>query len=418
MNSKWILFIKKSKFNIKKAYLYNKAYDKIKELNFFNEKFYRETYPHLATVKMDLLIHYLFYGYKECKNPSEKFDNDFYLNNYPDVKKSGMNPLVHYVLYGENENRFINKFECIQDKFKDGWRISIKIPAPKGATYWGDYFFAVAMKKEFEKRHIPSSIQFLDDWYDGEDNDSDIVIVLRGLSKYNPRPEKFNIMWNISHPNSITLEEYEEYDLVFISFEEYAKEIKEKINVPVEPLLQCTDSELFYPSYSKKYDYDLLFVGSSRKILRPIIKDLLSTKYDFAVYGGMWEHLIDEKYIKGTFIENNKLNKAYSSSKILFNDHWEDMRQKNFISNRIFDMLACEAFIISDNMPAANTLLKDTIVTYTSPTELKKIISYYLQYPEERRKKATKGRKLVINNHTFKHRINQIITTINNIQLE
>ena len=124
-----LFFLKKSKLNPKKAYIYYKAYTKINKLNLFDEEFYKETYPQLAETHMDLLIHYLFHGYKEKKLPSKYFDGNFYLNKYPNVKKSGMNPLVHYVLYGIHENKrinigddgFITDFnECVYAQYEEG----------------------------------------------------------------------------------------------------------------------------------------------------------------------------------------------------------------------------------------------------------------------------------------------------------
>jgi spore maturation protein CgeB len=118
----------------------------------------------------------------------------------------------------------------------------------------------------------------------------------------------------------------------------------------VEALIQCTDPELFYPDFSEEYEHELLFVGNSRKVYRKIIKDLIPTDKDLAVYGTNWEKFIDKRYIKGQHIPHTELRKAYSSCKILLNDHWDDMREKGFISNRIFDGLASGALIISDQV--------------------------------------------------------------------
>ena len=42
----------------------------------------------------------------------------------------------------------------------------------------------------------------------GGDGDArcDSVLVLRGLSRYQPKPQHFNMMWNISHPDDVTIE--------------------------------------------------------------------------------------------------------------------------------------------------------------------------------------------------------------------
>ena len=56
--------------------------------------------------------------------------------------------------------------------------------------------------------------------------------------------------------------------------------------------------------------------------------------------------------IRPTFAANTSrttmLNRYYSSAKIVLNDHWPDMRAHGFLSNRLYDALACGAFVISD----------------------------------------------------------------------
>lgn len=60
---------------------------------------------------------------------------------------------------------------------------------------WGDYFYAIALKKALMKKGFNVVIHENGDWY-GHENE-DIVIVLRGLTKYNPNYDSINIMWNI-----------------------------------------------------------------------------------------------------------------------------------------------------------------------------------------------------------------------------
>jgi O-antigen biosynthesis protein len=290
-------------------------------------------------------------------------------------------------------------------------RFIIKIPAPKWETAheWGDYHMGLGLKKELEKKGHDVKLQILPEWETDQDDDFDVVIVLRGLNTYNPKKQHFNIMWNISHPDEIAIEEYNKYDHVFIASKQWAEELKWKLDVPVETMLQCSDPELFYPDPKDKYKHDLSFIGNSRKVLRKILKDLLPTNKDLAVYGTNWKGLIPEKYIKGDHVNNNELREAYSSCKILLNDHWDDMREKGFISNRLFDGFASGAFIISDNIIGAKEVFDDTLITYNTPDELHSLIDYYLNNEDERIKEIQKGRDIVLNNHTFKDRVNQIL---------
>ena len=288
--------------------------------------------------------------------------------------------------------------------------IAIKSPHPEGTTHWGELFFSKAIKKSFEKLGFNVIIQEREHWYD--ETNIDIALVLRGELDYYPDYSNINIMWNISHPQSTPIEEYEKYDYVFIASEKYANKIKSKVNTNVNALLQCTDPDVFYPERNMDISDEILFVGVTRGIYRKIIKYILKTDYDVSIYGMGWEEFIDEKYVKDYFIPNEELHKYYSSCKILLNDHWDDMMDEDFPSNRLFDALSCGTFVISDNIPSANSLFEGSIVTYNDENDLKEKINYYLTHDDERIKIAKKGQKIVLENHTFDHRIKKILSVL------
>ena len=312
------------------------------------------------------------------------------------------------------ENKLTNtKSEIINKIINEDYSnltIAIKSPHLKGTKHWGELFFSKAIKKSFEKYGFKVIIQAREEWYNKEE--FDIALVLRGELDYNPNHSKINIMWNLSHPTFISIEEYEKYDYVFISSKKYADKIKSKANTNVNSLLQCTDPDLFYPEKDENISEEILFVGVTRGVYRDIIKDILKTNHDVAIYGRGWEEFIDEKYVKGYFISNDRLHKYYSSCKILLNDHWKEMRDEDFPSNRLFDALACGTFVISDKIPSADTLFEGCIVTYEDVDDLNEKINYYLTHEDERVKIAKKGQKIVLENHTFDNRIIKIMSIL------
>ncbi|WP_407423836.1 glycosyltransferase [Methanobrevibacter sp.] len=292
--------------------------------------------------------------------------------------------------------------------------IAIKSPHPKETKHWGDLFLSIALKKAFEKLGFNVLIQEREHWYD--EAEIDIALVLRGLKKYNMDYSNLNLIWNMSHPELVSKEEYGEYDYVFISSRKYAEKIKSEVDTNVAALLQCTDPEVFYYEPDDNINEEILFVGVTRGVYRKVIKDVLKTNHDVSIYGMGWEKYIDEKYVKGQFIPNKELHKYYSSCKILLNDHWEDMRYEDFPSNRLFDALACGTFVISDKIPSADTLFEGSIVTYDGVEDLNEKIDYYLTHEEERLKLAEKGKKIVLENHTFDDRVNEILDALKKLR--
>jgi len=292
--------------------------------------------------------------------------------------------------------------------------IAIKIPVPhwNEAKNWGDYHLALGLQKQFIILGYHCIVQILPEWYNVEGDRCDVVLVLRGLSKYQPKKHQLNLMWNISHPDKVSDEEYNSYDKVFVASDIWAQKLKERVSTEIEVMHQCSDPELFKPYKEDTFVHQLLFVGNSRKIYRKALEYLLPTDYELAVYGRHWEELIDSKYIKGQYINNHEVYKYYSSADIVLNDHWESMRENGFISNRIFDVLACNGFILSDDVKGLKELFGDSIITYRSKEDLQNKIEYYLTHKQEREALSQIGRKLVLEKHTHKNRVEQILKTI------
>ena len=67
----------------------------IMESGYFDEEWYLERYPDVRDMNMSPLEHFMKYGWKMIRNPSNKFNTQSYLQNHPNV--ASMNPLVHYL---------------------------------------------------------------------------------------------------------------------------------------------------------------------------------------------------------------------------------------------------------------------------------------------------------------------------------
>lgn len=259
--------------------------------------------------------------------------------------------------------------------------IYIKIPVPYWsiAKQWGDYYLAQELKQELKKLGYKVIIHCHSQW-DNNHKVNSTVIVFRGLYSYNTRKKDFNIMWNISHPKDIIIDEYKTYHHVFISSLFLVDKLRPILKQKVSLLDQCTNLDKFFPidSVANK-KYDLLFVGNTRGVFRKIIKDLLPSNYKIGIIGSGWENYIDKKYIIKKFAPNSELNKLYNSTNILLNDHWDDMKDYGFVSNRIFDGMGSGCQIISDK-PKGNIdrFNGKNVYFYEGEKELKTLISSIL----------------------------------------
>jgi spore maturation protein CgeB/GT2 family glycosyltransferase len=343
---------------------------------------------------------------------------DRYLND-EEARRALVADLRKTVLDHHTYTHRAAQFQSLLVDFRDKkFRIALKVPVPRMevAQEWGDYHFALALKRALVKHGHAVRIDILPDWDTPRGFGDDVVLVLRGLSQYVPKPEHINIIWNISHPDKVSEQEYEQYDHVFIASRQYADHLRKTVKTPVSALLQCTDPNLFYPDAATGVPAEpVLFVGNSRKQLRTIVKDALAADLPLAIYGTLWEGLVPPRYVKGTHIENTELRRYYSTCKVLLNDHWPLMREQGFISNRIFDAGACGTLVVTDEVIGLETVFGDTVVAYRDATDLKRVVDHFGEDEGARREKGERLREIVLRDHTFDHRAATILEVITEI---
>ena len=254
--------------------------------------------------------------------------------------------------------------------------IAIKISANDVATLesWGDYHFAKSLSKALQSWGHSVRIDLKNDWYKDQSN-VDVNIALKGLDNFTPNSDQTNILWIISHPNEVDSNQLNNFDHIFVASASYSDTLKTKTDQPVSTLLQCTDTDLFYPDKNDLFPtYDRLYVANSRRVKRTAIEFAISSEIALDVVGKDWDGIIPKGWIKGEYIPNHLLRYYYSNASTVIGDHWPDMLKNGFISNRIFDVLACGGNLISDNIQGLDDKLYKVIKKYNSSNEFKGLL--------------------------------------------
>ena len=71
----------------------------------FDAGYYLRQNPDVAAAGADPYQHFMYYGWREGRDPSLLFSLSKYLAANPDVSRAGINPLIHYEVYGQAEGR-------------------------------------------------------------------------------------------------------------------------------------------------------------------------------------------------------------------------------------------------------------------------------------------------------------------------
>ena len=298
---------------------------------------------------------------------------------------------------------------------RPGLQFSIKTAAdagPKGDV-WGDVFFANDLAESLRRLGHTVFVDRLGEAVrpSGSRGD-DVVIHLRGLHRTYAVEGAVNILWVISHPDLVDDDELRSgFDIAFAAGAQWAREKTAHSGVNVRPLLQATNPRRFHPGApTESLKTDVLFLGKSRNVFRPVVRDAIHSGADVSIYGDGWAQFIDPRYIRAEFLENDRVPDAYRSARVVLNDHWDDMKQHGFLSNRLFDAVACGAVVITDDIVGAESIFGTSVARYKAVEDLKNLMAADFDWPSESQRLRT-FRSLRAN-HSFDSRARTILASI------
>lgn len=169
----------------------------------------------------------------------------------------------------------------------------------------------------------------------------------------------------------------------------------------------------------KQFGNDLVFVGSFYPNRLKLLEQLAG--FDLGIWGPGWDRLPQDsalrQSIRGNHVKPEVWVKIYSASKIVLAPHFHDPGKRFLVyqaSPKIFEALACGAFIISDMQRDVLSLFKrgTHLECFTDAADLIEKINYYLANPADREKIARQGRQEAVCKHTYRERIEKLISIV------
>lgn len=192
-----------------------------------------------------------------------------------------------------------------------------------------------------------------------------------------------------------------------------------------------TNPTVFKPLPAENiYKSDLLFVGYPYPTRVDLIHFLLeNTNYQITLIGTAWYNALQKVWrnnprvtIKDTWIKPQEVVYYYNGASIVLNPH----RSHNFlhnqntlgvvnesINNRTFDIAACEAFQLIEEKPDLRSFFtEEEMVSYRDYEDCLRKVVFYMDNEEQRRIIAQRARRVVIEKHTFLHRVKTMMDII------
>jgi spore maturation protein CgeB len=81
------------------------------------------------------------------------------------------------------------------------------------------------------------------------------------------------------------------------------------------------------------------------------------------------------------------------------------------VNQRVFDVPACGGFLLTDEQESLEELFEigREVVTFRHPEEIPELARFYLGHPADRDAVARRGRQRVLAEHTYRHRLSDLV---------
>ncbi|MFE5310538.1 glycosyltransferase [Isoptericola sp. NPDC056605] len=297
------------------------------------------------------------------------------------------------------------------------WGIKIaSIPGERG-DQWGDTHFAESLRVALEDQGQTAVVHRHGAHSTPASSFDDVVLVVRGIDRVRPMPGKLNILWVISHPDKVTIDEIREFDLVFAASVPWAAKMSAASGRDVVPLLQATDIRRFNTSVEPVQLGVPLFVGGvhpGRE--RPVVEAALGAGVDLAVIGPGWGDSLPAGVHRGHYVDNEELAAYYRGASKVLADHWGTMSAEGFIQNRVFDAVAAGCRVVSDPVDGLDETFMGAVRTYDSPDDLTRLCGDDAgsEFPSEA--EMDKIAAAVRENHSFQKRAKELVSAASSVR--
>ncbi len=162
------------------------------------------------------------------------------------------------------------------------------------------------------------------------------------------------------------------------------------------------------------------FMGAGYPNRVQILSRLINAGLPLKVWGTDWplSGPLASALQENRYLNSREIVEIYNSCPIVLNLHSSPLKDTpiggvDFVNPRTFEVPACGAFQLVDNVPCLSDFFvpEEDLATFRSEEELLEKALYYLERPGQRAAMAEKARQKVLANHTYYHRMEKLLDT-------
>ncbi len=170
----------------------------------------------------------------------------------------------------------------------------------------------------------------------------------------------------------------------------------------------------------QEFGGDVAFVGAGYSNRRALLPRWVSNEWTFKLWGNEWDGAANLSSVlqrNGARIDTDTCVRVFNATKVNLNLHSSSGigldAQPDFVNPRTFELAACGAFQLVDE----RTLLPDLftpeeVVCFRRTEDVRQLIRTWLTDTAGRREHAEASRRRVLRDHTYRHRLQELLVAV------
>jgi spore maturation protein CgeB len=170
----------------------------------------------------------------------------------------------------------------------------------------------------------------------------------------------------------------------------------------------------------QEYGADVSFVGAGYDNRRSLLPRWLSQEWTFKLWGNEWDGATDLSSVlqrSGARIDTDACVKVFNGTAVNLNLHSSSGAgldpHPDFVNPRTFELAACGAFQLVDERTLLPELFSpDEMMCFRSPDDVPSLIGTWFKDSFSRREHAEAARRRVLREHTYRHRLQDLLAAV------
>lgn len=170
----------------------------------------------------------------------------------------------------------------------------------------------------------------------------------------------------------------------------------------------------------QEYGADVSFVGAGYANRRSLLPQWLSTAWTFKLWGNEWDGATDLSGVlqrNGARIDTDTCVKIFNGTSVNLNLHSSSGTgldtHPDFVNPRTFELAACGAFqLIDERTLLPEVFSHEEMIGFQRPDDVPALIRTWLKDSAARRVCADAARRRVLREHTYRHRMRDLLAAV------